>query len=186
MNIGFDFFLFISFFIPGVFILFSLTLVNATFRTFINDWISGKNNNNWLFAFSLCILLGMMSSIVRNIIIDRTFQWNISFFSENKIYLKPVSRYEPAYAYLTKDQLENLKELKNEEKRPSQFYGNMLIALTFFIVCLISKSLKEKRKKLLGYLCIYVFSFWILYTGSRFSYNNYMSGVNVLNSIIRK
>lgn len=187
MNIGFDFFLFIAFFIPGVFLLYSVTMVYAPLRNFLVNEINGKENHKWLLALSLCILLGMMSSIFRNMIIDPSFKADYSHlpFIPGSFHWEATARVEPDYSRLTKDDLEVLQELKNEEKRPYQFYGNTIIAILCFIVCFLVTCIKaksrQKWRQFAAVLIILLTFSWILYTGSRFSHHNYMNGVKRLN-----
>ncbi|AXY73552.1 hypothetical protein D3H65_05965 [Paraflavitalea soli] len=187
MNIGFDFFLFIAFFIPGVFLLYAITMVYTPLKNFLANEINGKENYKWLLALSLCILLGMMSSIFRNMIIDPSFRSDYSSLSllPQSPHWKATARVEPDYSRLTKDDLEVLQELKNEEKRPYQFYGNTIIAILCFIVCFLVVCIKAKSRQkwwqfTVAVIILLVFS-WILYTGSRFSHHNYMNGVSRLN-----
>jgi hypothetical protein len=191
MSIGFDFFLFIAFFIPGVFILYALSLVLSPFKSLVSIGNTGKETSNWLLVLSLCILLGMMSSILRSSFIDPTFRINLSncWLFKGKTDWAGAQRVEPDYSKLSKDDLEALKELKNEEKRPYQFYGNMLIALTCLLGCLLilcfKKNTRVAWRQFVVIFVAYLFSFWILYIGSRFSHFNYMHRVEDLNTRIK-
>jgi len=192
MDIGFDFFLFIAFLIPGIFILFSLSLSQPLINRHLNIRQVEKDGKNWILILSVATLLGMMSSILRNVIIDKTFSVDLSYlpFVEGKPAWIGISRVEPLYANLTENGLNNLRELKNEEKRPYQFYGNMLIALSVLLVCLsilVSKENPNKQLKRFAILwSVYLFAAWLLYIGSRFSYYNYMHGVKSINDIEQK
>jgi hypothetical protein len=187
MDIGFDFFLFIAFFIPGIFILYSVSLVSESLRNFISNGFTGKESSKWILVFSLCILFGMISSIVRNITVDRTYLIDFSnwYFAKGKADWARIAMAEPSYSNLSKDNLEVLKELKNEEKRPYQFYGNTIIAFTCFIICIlilcIRKNTRLAWKQFAYAFVVYLFFSWVLYIGSRFSHYNYMEGVKQLN-----
>jgi len=188
MDIGFDFFLFIAFFIPGVFILYSINTIYTPLRNFLVNEICGKENNKWLLGLSFCILLGMMSSIFRNMVIDKTFNIdgsNLPFVDGDKQW-KAVTQVEPDYSKLNKDDLEVLKELKNEEKRPYQFYGNTIIAIFCFIGCSLAAAIRasnrQRWRQFWGLTLLLLIFSWILYTGSRFSHYHYMEGVKKMNN----
>lgn len=188
MDIGFDFFLFIAFFVPGVFIAYAISLISSSFKALIGIGSSGKESNNWVLIFSACILLGMMSSILRNVLVDSSFEIDFSSMClvKEKENWKGINSVEPNYSKLSKDELDNLKELKNEEKRPYQFYGNMIIALTCLLICLlllcIRINTKKAWKQFIGICFTYFFISWILYIGCRYSHYYYVVGVQNINN----
>ncbi len=188
MDIGYDFFLFIAFFVPGVFITYALSLIITPLKTLLGIGVDSKDGNSWIFIFSLCILLGMMSSILRSVFIDSTFKidFSSSGIFQGKDNWKSMSSIEPDYSKLTKDELDNLKELKNEEKRPYQFYGNMIVAFTCLLICLLILCIKKNTKKAWSQFVLimitYLFISWVLYIGCRYSHYYYTIGIKELNN----
>jgi hypothetical protein len=175
-EITLEFGVLIAYAIPGVFALFGV----ATFVPDIGALLSQRQTEQWLstavLVAGLSVTLGMFVSVLRASTIDASFLVRVPILAQRiGPHWGKLARVDPSYARLaSKDVLAAFQEAKANDKRPYQFYGNMLVAL----VILETSRFQHVTIGELGLALSMILGF---YFAARKSYYRYVTAVAELN-----
>jgi hypothetical protein len=145
---------------------------------------SGEASAGFLLMISaLAIVVGMGISVVRAGTIDRSFNLNIPLSPEH---YRSLTQADPDYAQLTdQGKLNAYREAEENDKRPYQFYGNILLAVIILIAGWWSASFKTRTKlpkRTMLALTGVILAVVILYPACRKSYYRYNKAVAAINN----
>ena len=176
-DITLEFGLLIAYAIPGAFVLFALAPIVpelAALLTLPDDqkWLSTA-----ILLAGLSIALGMFSSVVRALTIDGSFLLPLPWAVKVGPHWGAQGRVDPDYSVLkNKDALVALQDVRSTDKRPYQFYGNMLVALAILEFSRVAHGKASSAEVGFGILVGLAF-----YLASRKSHFRYMSAVRAIN-----
>jgi hypothetical protein len=191
-DITLDFGLLIAYAIPGAVVLKGMTFWRSDLKKLFSDAYSGEHTVGALAALIvLSIVIGMLVSVIRGTIIDRSFSISLQRVPGIGKYLPDhygsVKRENPKYSKLAiKEVLGAFMEAKASEKRPYQFYGNFLVALIIYLTMQITSPDYGPfnwtlRRAVIRLIILVVLSF--LYTAARAAHKRYMEAVRDLNMV---
>ena len=128
-DITLEFGLLIAYAIPGAFALFGF----AAYEPKLDELLTLPDSQKWLstalLIAGLSIALGMFVSVLRGLVIDSSFALPLPGACKVGPHWGSVRRVDPDYAAMkNKDVLAALQDVRSSDKRPYQFYGNMLVA----------------------------------------------------------
>lgn len=186
-----DFGLLIAYFVPGFISLLGLKYWVSGFKLLIED--VDKNEHrvaSTLAIVALALVLGLAVSICRFAVIDYTFKWELPGSTLQEFpHHRSLERVDPEYSrFVDQGPREALLLAERNEKRPYQFYGNSLLAITLFLIAWLTKEPWKKNKKAWtarawksgGAL---ILATLILYFACRSSYYRYAKAVRQLNEL---
>ena len=186
MQINLDFYTFLAYLIPGFISLKGITYYFSLPSISLSESIDLKLISTVLIS---AVVIGMMVSIVRAGTIDLSFNTPIWGNQEQS---GKRERCDPNYSNLVGDhKLDIFKEAKIDDKRPYQFYGNCLLALTIFLSGYFfgkkSNSISMKLRYRIGiFIVSMLFLSLILYPASRYSHYRYMTTIENLTGCVNK
>jgi hypothetical protein len=177
-DIALEFGLLIAYAIPGAFALFGV----STFVPELALMLSQPDDQKWLSSAllmaGLSIALGMFVSVLRSLTVDASFLLRLPSAGPKRPHWLPVERVDPDYGSMkAKDVLAALQDVRSTDKRPYQFYGNMLVALA-----ILEASRLTQSKAVAAEIAISVAVGVAFYLASRKSHFRYMQAVRALNS----
>lgn len=180
-DIAVDFGQLIAYAIPGAFALFAVAAVVPD----LEGALAISESQGWLsralLSAGLSIALGMLVSVLRMGLIDSTFSLKLPGYKSGKPHLGRFHRIEPDYAVMIdKDVLAALSDAKTSDKRPYQFYGNMLLAVSAFELARAYSAIPTK-----GEIAIVLLGAISFYLAARRSCYRYMAAVSALNQVGR-
>ncbi len=176
-DITLEFGLLIAYAIPGAFALFGISV----FVPELAALLSQPDNQKWLstalLLAGISIALGMFISVLRSLTIDTSFLLKLPGGGTQRPHWGRVERVDPDYAAMkAKDVLAALQDVRSTDKRPYQFYGNMLVAIT------VLESSRLAQGKLTFAEGIIVLAVAVaFYLASRKSHYRYIQAVRALN-----
>ena len=188
---GLDFGRLIAYFIPGTLAGWGVSYWSASLRGLLDRGTTGGTDLGDSAALViLCIVLGMVVSVARAGTIDRTFTYDMSrlpLLPKQYAHYRPRERVEPRYELLAFGGLVTaLREARFEEKRPYQFYGNVLFASLFALGSRMAHRLIHCEAGG-GDLALTVGSavavMLTLYPAARLSHFRYMRAVEAINAL---
>jgi hypothetical protein len=179
-DIAVDFGQLIAYAIPGAFALFAVAAVVPD----LQFALAAPDSHRWLaqalLGAGLSVALGMLISVLRMGVIDSTFSAvALPGHGPKRPHRERFERVEPDYAIMVnKDVLAALSDAKASDKRPYQFYGNMLLSL-------YALELARAYTTGLGLaeLAIFVVAAVSFYLAARRSSYRYMTAVAALNQV---
>ncbi len=180
-----DFGLFIAYFVPGLVVLYALSLVSPKVRNFWRGGDDKRSVGGAVMITLVALVTGRIVSIGRVAIIDPTFRIALPLMScDQAPHRGAIASAEPDYRALTRDGYREafLLAITNEQ-RPYQFGGNTAIAVLVAASCWIVASRREPRRRLrvalavLGAMTLVV----MLYATARISHYRFMRAVAALN-----
>lgn len=172
-----EFGLLIAYAIPGVFGLLGVAAYISDLNFIL---VQEKESIKLPFALlisGLSITLGMFISVLRALSIDTTFQIGFSYLQYIGPHWGGINRIDVDYNVVkNNDLLCALQDARLNEKRPYQFYGNMLISIILFELPRFTSSATSNFEKILVILVIIAF-----YFASRKSHYRYALAIQALN-----
>jgi len=201
-DIGIDFGTAIAYLVPGVITTRGVSFFYPELQKLFRFGSEGKSD---LAVFAMLVLVGLavglIVSAVRAATIDWSFALSVAWLRDLTLaplpdgemksaalealeYFGSVKREDPVFARLTvNDRLPAYREAVAADKRPYQFYGNLLIALAIYLggATLEPVRLHTTHPWLLR--SAYVGAFGMLYAAARRSHFRYMRSVKQLNSL---
>jgi hypothetical protein len=177
-DITLEFGLLIAYAIPGAFALFGI----AAYAPDLAALLSQPDNQKWLSTAlvlaGLSIAMGMFVSVVRALTIDASFLLPLPAAGAARPHWGRVERVDPDYAAMkAKDVLTALQDVRSTDKRPYQFYGNMLVALAVLESSRLAQGRASAAEGVLAFFVAIAF-----YLASRKSHYRYMQAVGALNA----
>ena len=159
----------------------------------LEKWFIRVNNTEksavevWL-LIGLSLSLGMFLSLVRATVIDRSFAVNAPLVDTHTTpAYAAVPRQDPSYIALSNQGLrESFLLAESRDKRPYQFYGNMIISIILATISLAStinpKSQGHPKWRLAFLFAGCIFAITLLYPAARISHYRYMTAIININS----
>jgi hypothetical protein len=175
-DLGIDFGLLIAYVAPGMLLIWGISPCTTDLSgVLISAQSETADAVAWLQLLLISLVAGMIISVIRAGTIDRTFAINLPFIHSRAAHYAAVHRVEPDYSRLASEHvLAAYLEAKASEKRPYQFYGNLLIALIF--ASARTSSTDFKLTAVLLFSCIF------LYFSARRSHARFITAVVQLNN----
>lgn len=125
------------------------------------------------------LVAGMLLSIVRAIVVERTFSVPLPLASKPHWGRAPTA--EVPYGRLADlGRMAAFQEAKASEKRPYQFYGNMLLALALLLAGRLHAGGGGMPA---GAVAVIVLSMLFLYTGARSAHYRYVTALKAIESL---
>lgn len=201
-DIGLDFGTAIAYLVPGVIATRGISFIYPELRKLFDFGPTGTSD---LAVFAILALVGIavgfVVSAVRAATIDMSFAVSLlpirRIFAANLLpaelrssvtdalaYLNGVPRVEPCFPNLAVDgRLAAYLEAKAADKRPYQFYGNLIIALVMYLLggAFERKGLEADEPAVL--IVGYSVAFLTLYGAARRSHYRYMQSVRRFNQL---
>lgn len=176
-DISLEFGLLIAYAIPGAFALLGISVFIPDLNSIL---LPDKKSTELLFALlitGLSVTLGMFISVLRALAIDTTFQIAFSFFRFIGPHWEGLNRVDVDYNVVKNiELLTALQDVRLNEKRPYQFYGNMLISIILFELPRFTQVATSSFEKILVILILIAF-----YFASRKSHYRYTLAIQALN-----
>jgi hypothetical protein len=176
-DLSLEFGLLIAYAIPGAFGLLGIAAYISDLNFIL---VQEKESIRLPFALlisGLSITLGMFISVLRALTIDATFQIDFPFFRNIGRHWRRVNRVDVDYSVVNNNELLSaLQDARLNEKRPYQFYGNMLISIILFELPRFTSNATSIFEKTLVMLVIIAF-----YFASRKSHYRYALAIQALN-----
>lgn len=186
MDFGLDFYLIIAYLIPGLIGLKAVSLYNKDLNNVLQNFHTNEKHTGAVTIVLVgAIVIGMAISVGRAATIDRSFGLDMSWFDDAKQFAV-VERCDPNYEKLgeSTSKQKALELLVKTEKRPYQFYGNVMIAMLLFALAYMAKQWRGERRMSLNHLLlsstVLVVVVTVLYLGARSSHYRYMASVKDL------
>lgn len=184
-DFGLDFGLLIAYLVPGALALWGFSYVSEDLQhLYLMANAADGGAASWLAIVLLSLMIGMVLSLIRVALIDRSFLLDLRFRPLTKLnapWLMPVARVEPMYGRLANDaRLAAYLEAKASEKRPYQFYGNTLVSL-FIAESLYLVQLSTVESRDIALLLLLVLVGGLLYVAARTAHARFMKAVADLN-----
>jgi hypothetical protein len=186
--LGADFGVVLAYIVPGFITLWALSYFVAPVAGLFRA--AGEGDNRFLVLFALivvCLGTGMFLSILRAGTIDVTFEVPVPLCNPT---IHPpcgeVPRVDPAHVALTCQGVrESFLLAESREKRPFQFYGNMVLAITVVALTVLG-LFRASQTRLSARRLLLVTTMWTIvaitfYCGARLSHYRFMAAVTALN-----
>ena len=181
--------LLLAYFIPGFIFLWAIRPWVPLVENIFSDANKGEKRSAAIaLLFVASLSLGMFWSVVRAGTIDKTFSIPIRCVAlqDHPAFGRTV-RQEPNYSTLSNQgPREAFLLVESREKRPYQFYGNMLFGITmsaFYLV--VSEASKRPTKRVKYRLTVIFIWFWVFltfYLAARYSHYRYMTAITSINN----
>ena len=177
-DITLEFGLLIAYAIPGAFALFGISAYVPELAVLLSQPDNQKWLSTALLLAGLSIALGMFVSVLRSLTIDASFLLPLPTAGTLRPHWGRVERVDPDYgAMKSKDVLAALQDVRSTDKRPYQFYGNMLVALA-----ILEWSRLEQGRVAIAEGALAVAVAFAFYLASRKSHYRYTQAVSALNA----
>ena len=180
-----DFGLLIAYVVPGVLLLYGIAPFVPQLQELLTAGESQSAVVTGIVIGALSIVAGMGVSIIRFQTVDRTFSLDIPFSNYDRYpYHRSIPPSEIDYGQLKKEgALNAYLEAKLSEKRPQQFYGNVLVvALVVSLVRLLGPLLTDVPRTGTALWIVAAFgAVFVLYPASRHTYSKYVNAVRRIN-----
>jgi hypothetical protein len=190
-GISLDFGLLIAYFVPGIITLLGLGYIFDGVSNLMKKYRSGEATAGFLLIVSsIAIVVGMAVSVVRASTIDQSFSWDLTLMSQGYYRSMNLQQADPDYAQLTEaGKLNAFREAEENDKRPYQFYGNILLAIIILVAGWWSASFdkrnghnrKDRRRRGMLAVTSLILASVILYPACRNSYFRYNKAVAAIN-----
>jgi len=178
-KISFSFEVVIAYVIPGFIALEALKSTNSDLANFFVDTSADDDIGRWTILFALSLLTGMIVSIVRASLLDRSFRFSLRLFESMPDQYNRVEPIEPNYERLSAPgKLEVFQEIQSGLRRPYEFYGNALLSGLLFSI------LTPLPANQTLWLSFYLIAGCSLYTATRKTYFRYMKALEELNRAV--
>lgn len=176
-DLSLEFGLLIAYAIPGAFALLGIAAYISDLNFIL---LQEKESTKLPFALlisGLSVTLGMFISVLRALIIDTTFQIGFPFSRHAGSHWGKINRVDVDYNVVKNNNLLTaLQDVRLNEKRPYQFYGNMLISIILFELPRFTQNTTSNFEKILVILILIAF-----YFASRKSHYRYTTAIQALN-----
>ena len=186
MDFGLDFYLVIAYLIPGLIGLKAVSLYNRDLDGVLQNFHTNEKHAGAVTIVLVgAIVIGMAISVGRATTIDLSFALDMSRLSDKEQFAA-VDRCDPNYKNLgeSTSKQQALELLVKTEKRPYQFYGNVMIAMLLFAFAYMNKKWREESRMSLNQLLlsstVLVVVVLVLYLGARSSHYRYMASLSDL------
>ena len=182
---SFDFGLFIAYVLPGVIVLYGLSLVVVQLADIFRATEANKGIGTALVVTLLSLLIGRVVSVGRAVLLDASFRQAMPLVDCTRApYLGGVKAVEPDYLRLAdSDRRESFRLAVANEQRPYQFGGNTAIALMICAGCWLASLQKRERyrRRVLVTLALLMLIVVLLYGGARKSHYRFARALAALN-----
>jgi|GEM_PF-3012691 len=180
-----DFGLFIAYLVPGIVVLYALSLVAPQVREFLQGGDGKSSLGGAVMVTLVALVVGRIVSIGRSAIIDPTFRIPLPFVNCDRApHRGAIDSAEPDYKQLTRvGHREALLMAITNEQRPYQFGGNTAIAVLLATSCWFAALGRGNRFRLRGALVLIgaMTLVAMLYSNARISHYRFMRAVAALN-----
>lgn len=191
-TIAADFGIVLAYIIPGFFCLWAATLLSDGLAGLFSQAHEGEKRALSIFALiALSLVVGMFISILRAVTIDQSFKVVVPLCNRAQyLWCDSVDREDPTIAALScEGPREAFLLFESRDKRPYQFYGNMVLAVSIVAGTGLAGMLKGKNKskrswpKIVAGVALWAVLAATFYVGSRTAHYRFMNSVKVLNTL---